>query len=274
MAEDAQVLAGIVVDRQCEPQAAVQVLLDAGDGRDPSHERDVEHVRPRLRPQPDSIARLQRLCDRAQLADGAVQPRYLFRREPLGPLDEPARARVAHGLPLLLLGQREDAQREDLVDLRGIEEVPWALRGDLRMVVQDDRRREHGVGPAHQHRPPTLVVAGPRCLERVGGRIEQRDELAAGDTEQDVRRDHRLFERGLAGRVGRQDRFVLRLDAQAREPLRFLHPLRPCVALPFHRLGAAHFQPTHRSLDARIRAAHQHLGAHRGPLCVGLGPAR
>ena len=35
------------------------------------------------------------------------------------------------------------AQREDLVDLGGVEQVARALRGDLRVVVEDDRRRQH-----------------------------------------------------------------------------------------------------------------------------------
>src|SRR5207245_9400715 len=129
------------------------------DGRDLPRERDVEHVRARLRPEPDAIARLKWLRDGTQLADGAVQPRHLLRREPLGALDEATRAGVALGLALLLLGEREDAQREDLVDLRGVEEVARTLRGDLRMVVQDDGRRQHRFGPAHQYRPPTVVVA-------------------------------------------------------------------------------------------------------------------
>jgi len=74
VAEDAQVLAGIVVDGEREEQAAVQVLLDAGDGRDLPGERDVEHVRARLRPEPDPIALSQVLGD----GTDAV---HLFERE-------------------------------------------------------------------------------------------------------------------------------------------------------------------------------------------------
>ena len=54
---------------------------------------------------------------------------------------------------LLLVGQRQDAQREDLVDLGAVEEVAGALRGNLRVVVEDDRRREHAVVAALRRRP-------------------------------------------------------------------------------------------------------------------------
>ena len=54
----------------------------------------------------------------------------------------------------------EHAQRQDLVDLRRVEEVARALGRDRRMVVEDDRRREHhGVGLVDEHRPGALVVA-------------------------------------------------------------------------------------------------------------------
>ena len=42
------------------------------------------------------------------------------------------------GVGLLLLGHRHHAQGEDLVDLRGVEQIPRTLGRDRRMVAEDD----------------------------------------------------------------------------------------------------------------------------------------
>ena len=57
-----------------------------------------------------------------------------------------ARGSVARASAFSVVGQRERAQREDLVVLQPVEEVDRALRGELRVVVQDDRRRQQQVG--------------------------------------------------------------------------------------------------------------------------------
>src|SRR5262245_13046460 len=43
-------------------------------------------------------------------------------------------------LPFLIVGQREDAERQDFVDLRSVEEVARTFRRDLRIVIENDRR--------------------------------------------------------------------------------------------------------------------------------------
>ena len=92
-----------------------------------------------------------------------------------------ARSSDCPHLALFLVGQRQDAQRQDLVDLGAVEQVARTLGRDLRVVVQDDGRRQHGVAGAvlaREHRPHAHVLAAGRQL-RVGlGRIEQGHELA------------------------------------------------------------------------------------------------
>ena len=62
------------------------------------------------------------------------------------------------GLALLVVGQRQHAQREDLVDLGGVEHVARALGRDRRVVVEDDRRRQH-----QSRRRPRRRPAPGRC---------------------------------------------------------------------------------------------------------------
>ena len=66
-----------------------------------------------------------------------------------------ARASVPRASSLLLVGQREHPEGQDLVDLGGVAQVARALGGDLRVVVEDDRRRQHHVvrgAVADEHR--------------------------------------------------------------------------------------------------------------------------
>ena len=74
----------------------------------------------------------------------------------------------------------EDAERQQLVDLAAVEQVARALRCDLGMVGQDDRRRQDRAAVARlagQHRPGPdgSRTAPPRSRERVG-RVGQRHE--------------------------------------------------------------------------------------------------
>src|SRR5918997_4400839 len=73
-----------------------------------------------------------------------VQPHELLRREGLAPLEDlpPPRVGGPH-LLLLLVGEVENVQDEHLVDLGPVEEIPGALGGDLRVVVEDYRGGEH-----------------------------------------------------------------------------------------------------------------------------------
>ena len=62
-------------------------------------------------------------------------------------------------LALLVVGEGERAQAEDLVVLGAVEEVGRALRGELRVVVEDDRRREQQPSAALGARPAPASCA-------------------------------------------------------------------------------------------------------------------
>ena len=84
------------------------------------------------------------------------------------PVDERrgSRIRGARGL-LLVVGERHRAQRQDLVDLGSVEQLARALGRDLRVVVEDDRRRQHDVAAGtvgDEHRVGVLVGARLRGL--------------------------------------------------------------------------------------------------------------
>ena len=104
----------------------------------------------------------------------------ILRRHGVAPVDDLPGPRVGGpGLGLLLVGHGHHPQGQDLVDLGGVEQRTGALRGHLRVVVQDDRRAQHHVGGAGwpgEHRPATVLVARGRRRRRVRGRVEQRDE--------------------------------------------------------------------------------------------------
>ena len=85
----------------------------------------------------------------------------LFFRHVLSALEDAAGAIVglAH-LALFVVGEREDAQRKNLVDLGGVEEIAGAFRSDLRMVVKDDGGGQHRIGGVGgKHRPGAEVLA-------------------------------------------------------------------------------------------------------------------
>ena len=83
-------------------------------------------------------------------------------------------------LALLLLREGHGAQAEQLVDLEGVEERRLALRRQLGVVVEDDRRREHHRVLPGRCRPSTgktpsltQAAASGRAHSR---RVEQREE--------------------------------------------------------------------------------------------------
>ena len=100
-----------------------------------------------------------------------------------------ARAIGAARLGLLVVGQGQDAQREDLVDLGRVAEVAGALRRDRRVVVEDDRRRQHDVVGVARRRPapgrcrrcvqPGDRLAPRRRADRAARRTRRRRRRAA-----------------------------------------------------------------------------------------------
>ena len=165
-------------------------------------------------------------------------------RHVVDPVDDRRRPLVGRpGLALLGLGEGHGAQGQDLVDLGGVEQVARALGGDGRVVVEDDRRGQHGVAPAlvaDQHRPGVEVAAG------LGGRlgplrrVEQGQEHPLVDPEQAVGRDQRVPQghAPVGGRVvpgagvlqpeAQPDQAVGPLQALGRQPDRAQD--RPAVA--------------------------------------------
>src|SRR2546429_725006 len=99
--------------------------------------------------------------DGTQLADSAMELHELLGRESLRPLQYLARALILPHLHFLFVGQRQDTQRENLIDLRAIEERPRAFRGNLGIVIQDDGRRKHCIAfslVTDQHRPRADIL--------------------------------------------------------------------------------------------------------------------
>ena len=148
----------------------------AGHGRDRSS-------RPRVSPSAGGARALGLgLVERAQRPHRAVQAVEQLRRQVVAAIDDLRRARVGGArLALLGVGERHRAQREDLVDLGGVEEIARALGRDLRVVREDDRRREQerriALG-AREHGPAAHVLARRRGCARPFGRVGQRDEAA------------------------------------------------------------------------------------------------
>ncbi len=118
-----------------------------------------------------------------------------------------ARGSVARASRLLLVGEHQRAQAEDLVDLGAVEQVRRALRGELRVVGEDDRRRQQQVRALRrpgEHRPGVLgcPAAASRGAPTRGGSVAERNAPAV-DGEQGVRGDQRRPQRDLArGAVG------------------------------------------------------------------------
>src|SRR5918998_492627 len=115
------------------------------------------------------------------IPEGPVKLHKLLRRKGLAPLQDlpPPRVGGAH-LFFLLVREVEDVQDEHLVDLGPVEQVAGALGGDLGIVVEDDRGREHRAPLTllpHEHRPSLQILAPFRGLPQVLRRVHQRDKL-------------------------------------------------------------------------------------------------
>ena len=92
-----------------------------------------------------------------------------------------ARGSVPRASTLLVVGQRQDPQGEDLVDLGGVAHVARALGGHLGPVVEDDRRRQDVVVVARvadQHREGVLRSCTTSTAARAnsGGSSSERNE--------------------------------------------------------------------------------------------------
>src|ERR1051326_5048539 len=86
------------------------------------------------------------ITDWSQAANGAVELHEILGGHLLCALQYFAGAFVALAyLLLLFVGQGHDAQRENFVDLGAVEERSRALRGDLRIIVKNNGRREHAI---------------------------------------------------------------------------------------------------------------------------------
>ncbi len=165
LAEQTEVAARVVVEHQRQMDRAFVVLLDGIDDGGLAGEEQIHGVTAaRARAKPDARAGRQldalvghhgllrfalptratpirswrALGDLPQPAYGSVQSGPMLRRQSFGPVENLPGAIVGlAGLALLLVGHRQDAQRQDLVDLSAVEEITVALRGDLR-----DSRKE------------------------------------------------------------------------------------------------------------------------------------
>ena len=105
-----------------------------------------------------------------------MEPREHLLRKGVDPVHDRLRPRIRGPcLALLLIGEGQRAEREDLVDLARVEQVTGAFGRHAGVVVHDDRGRQHHVPPARgarQHgervqvaavpsRPPTPIWADP-----------------------------------------------------------------------------------------------------------------
>src|SRR5918997_3642399 len=158
-----QVPARIVLQRDRDIDPVLVVLFYTLDDRDLLLERDVHDVATRAGPEQDPASLLDLdaayvhalkrgpllqlskeipplLPQHPELSDGSVQVHELLLGKSLGPLQNLARPRVRGTLLFfLLLREGENVQNEQLVDLAPVEQVAGALRGDLGVVVEDDR---------------------------------------------------------------------------------------------------------------------------------------
>ena len=215
----------------CRRRARVGLGIDRGVGAGipPRHVRR-EHARPVDRVRSAGAAGGRRAayriapCRRSQhLAAASRRPRRSPRPRAVG----------RPGLRLLLVGERQRAQAEDLVDLGAVEQVA-GLSGascgwSSRMIGEDSSTSARPVVPG-EHRPGVLVVqrARPPAGPTRGGSVTERNAPAV-EAEQQVRGDQRVPQRGLARRRRRgrseslstsiaQPQHVVRARAAARPP--------------------------------------------------------
>ena len=117
----------------------------------------------------------------------------------------------------LVLRQGVHVEQQRLLDLGVVEEVAEALRGQLRMVRQHDRRSENRpVLVAEQHGEGVDGLAGERRLPLRPLPLERRDEATALDLEQRVGGDQAVAKGVSAGDLGRiAGHLGLVVDAEA-----------------------------------------------------------
>src|SRR5215510_6477058 len=105
-----------------------------------------------------------------------------LRRKRLGSLEYLAGALVYQThLLLLLIRHRHDAQREQFVNFRSVVEIARAFRGDLRIIIENDRRREQTVAFSFfpdQRRPGAYFSKTGGGLGKLLSRIERRSHRA------------------------------------------------------------------------------------------------
>ena len=88
--------------------------------------------------------------------------------------------RLAH-LALLIVGQSQDAQRENFVDLGAVKKIASAFLRDFGIVIKNDGRRKQRIALpffSDQDWPGPDVLAGRSQLGERFWRCEQRNELA------------------------------------------------------------------------------------------------
>jgi hypothetical protein len=115
----------------------------------------------------------------------------MFRGKHFGALENGARMRIAAPhLRLLFIGESHHPQRQHLIHLGSVEEIAGALRSDLRVIVQNNRRAQHMAAIAFiasHHRKNALIATRRDLSLHSRGRIEQRDEGPALDVQQQMR---------------------------------------------------------------------------------------
>ena len=195
----AEVLARIVVHHDGHVDAILEIALDRFDDRRLALQHHVENVGPAQRPQTHGIAGLQfdvadadtlqhlppvgfrhfvhvaTSCRRwGNRMHHAVQPAELPAVQRFRACQQGPHALIqTGGLASFFLGQRQDAQAQDLVDLGAVEKIARALRRDLRIIVKNDRSGQHGIA-ARPARPPA------RARRRCSGTISASSRAAAG----------------------------------------------------------------------------------------------
>src|SRR3712207_6260479 len=120
-----------------------------------------------------------------ELADGPVQVHQLLLREGLAPIQDLPRTGVRGShLGLLLIGEGENVQDQELIYLPTVEHVARAFGGDLWIVSEYDRGREQH-GPVallpDEHRPRLEVLAPLRELPQLLRGVDHGDELSPCD---------------------------------------------------------------------------------------------
>ena len=151
-----------------------------------------------------------------------MEPSPQLGRHVVAAVDDGGGPRIgAACLRLLVVGQGQHAEREDLVDLGRVVQIAGALGSDLRLVVEDDRRREHDVATTDEHGERAVVHATRNRGTGVLGRIEQRHEDAVVDGQHRVHRDERVTDDLVARRsVARPVGGVLDVDHDLHEVVR------------------------------------------------------